>query len=192
MGRYRSGGMLLKDRSWAMILPCLLVFAFLSSSVAHGISVDPVLDRVISITKLNESKDTGPSDNRPGADKSGNGAQPDNTAPSSHKSSPVVVNNTPEFMPTVVANPMPELPPVETFETWQTIARMSEPVPLRVKSPAALDVVAKPVMPSILQSSNHGWKVFGVAWYVWILAGGASWYATRWAAYWWRRRTLAG
>lgn len=179
MGRYSSGGALPKVRYGAIILVCALSVSLSSiPSATHGLSVDPLLDRVISVTQLNEAQAVPPTNNGRSLGKTDDKSHPATANAPSSSSAPAQV--TKPVVAQIVAEPLEVLPPLDTFERQQRIARFSQPVVEVVDTPASLSAVSEPTPVSILRSSDHGWKIFGVAWYVWGLAGVGSTYATRW------------
>lgn len=176
MWRYGRGGALLKVRIGTMILPCLCAATLLSPSTAHGLSIEPVLDTVLSAAKLSNPEKTNSGDNRQGIIKSDDNSRAAVSASSSNKPAPLGMSIA-EPAPVVVAEPLAELPSIEAFNPQQKIARISQPV-LPIMTAAALTPASANV-PSLLQVSNQGWTLLNVAWYVWMLAGLISWYATR-------------
>lgn len=179
MGRYSSGGTLPKVRSGAIILMCVLSISLSSiSSPAYGLSVDPLLDRVLSVTQLNETQAVPQTNSGQSLGRSDDKARPVTAKAPSHNGTPLQVNE--PVTTQVVTEPLEVLPPLDTFDRQQRIARFSAPVTKAAGSPVTLPVASGSAPASILRSSEHGWKIFGVAWYVWGLAGVSSAYATRW------------
>lgn len=179
MGRYSSGGTLPKVRSGAIILMCVLSISLSSiSSPAYGLSVDPLLDRVLSVTQLNETEAAPSPSNSRSLSKPEDKSRPATAKVSSDSSASIQASE--PVATQVVAEPLEVLPPLDTFDRQQKIARSSVPVTKVPSSPVALSVASGSAPASILRSSEHGWKIFGVTWYVWGLAGVSSAYATRW------------
>lgn len=170
MGRFSRGGTLTNVHIRTSVLLCVLA-VLLAPSSAKALSVEPVIDSVLSIAKLDDTGDSA-SNSRPNAGKSTDKAS---ASPSlSGKSSDTVVqppsSNNGVSEPAMATQPIDQLPVIDTVATQPQTISMYRPVPTLAASHAVLGVATSDdVAP--LQTSRHGWQIFGITWYWWLAAG---------------------
>lgn len=172
MGRFDRYRALINVRSGTIILSCALVFSLLSSSsTAEALAVEPLADTVISIAKLDESGNVAGNDNGRGFSKTEHKVP---VSSSAHKAPDMTVqqstgDDTVTSNPALVVELMEQLPSINTAQIQLQAVRMYRPVStLTVAHAVSGTTTTDSVMP--LQASGHGWQIFGIAWYWWLLS----------------------
>lgn len=167
MGRLNTGGALMNVRTGAIILSCAFAVSFLLSATTHARTVEPIVDMVLSATRLNESGGNTNSDTKRESSKTNT---PTATRPPANKAPDVILQPTTTVnstsVATIVTEPLDQLPsivisemqPQTLYTNYQSLALTTLPNVMTI----APDVTAP------LQASDHGWKLYGVAWY-WLV-----------------------
>lgn len=181
MKRHSRGGTLRNVRSRTIILSCAFALSLLFSSATHALSIEPVLDTVISVAKLNEAKTTSEQDNRRESRKA-----EDRTPATSSSPSNKTPDTTAESLPTVTAASEPAIIPAPIEELHSIDTSEMRPQTLRIYRPVATLAVSHEILGATtadsvtpLQASTHGWKLFNVAWYWWLLGGVSVFYSAK-------------
>lgn len=170
-----------------LLLSCTILLSFAVSERTSAISVEPVITTVTSLTQLEKSKTTETKSEQKTA-KSPAAANPvlsQNVAPTS--------DTVPVEQPTIVSEPLPELPVVETPALYPTSIAAVRPVNVITISRPIVGSIATDSADSItpLQATHQGWKIFGIVWYWWLFTGGGVYYAVRFFRHRRRRQSLA-
>lgn len=181
MERHSRGGTLRNVRSRTIALSCAFAFSLLLSSTTYALSVEPVLDTAVSVAKLNEPKATSERDNRRELRKA-----EDRTSATSSSLSNKTPDTTVESSPTVTAAPEPAIIPAPIEELHSIDTSEMKPQTLRIYRPVTTLAVSHEVLGATtadsvtpLQASAHGWKLFNVAWYWWLVGGIGAFYGTQ-------------
>jgi hypothetical protein len=178
MGQLDCGGTLINVRTRAALTACAAAISLSLSTPTHALSVEPVVDTVLSVVKLHEPEGNAASDNKGEASRAATSTKirsSPNKAPDAILQ-PSTTIEAPAAAP-VIAAPLEQLPSIETTEMRLLSASAYRPAASLAVSPVVLGTTNDTVMP--LQSSNHGWKLFGVAWYWWALIITAGYYLIR-------------
>lgn len=170
MGRLGRGGTLINVHIRTAVLSCVLAASLLSSSV-NALSVEPVLDSVLSIAKLSETSSPAGS-SRPNIEKSADkppaSASSSSRPPDTVMSPPVSGDIVPE--PVMAARPIDQLPIIDSTKIQSQTMRIYRPAATLTGSHAVMDIATSDdVAP--LQASRHGWQIFGITWYWWLASG---------------------
>lgn len=179
MVKHYRDGTLMHVRTGIAALLGALTISLLSPQYVGAVSVDPLLDRVLSTARLG---DQGSAPSEPNA----NSSKPTNNStkalPASSKGAdsgePPALNSNKESAPIVNAPPMDPLPIIDTIEPVLLSVSPRKSVATSVASPAELgdstDSYATP-----LQATSRGWELFGVMWYWWLGAAAILYYLPR-------------
>jgi hypothetical protein len=170
MERFDRGRALKNAWTRAIVLSCAFMIPLLFSSNTHALTVDPVIDTVISVAKLTESENKSTADDRRGSSRSNASTtqSPANKAPDTATQLPVPVQAPSEAA--IVAEPIEQLPTIDAIGMPPRTVYIYRPVSAVTVSHAVLGTTATDTV-APLQASDHGWKFFGVAWYWWLLGG---------------------
>lgn len=172
MGQLGRGGALLNVREGTIVLLCAFTISLLSSGATSAIAVDPLLNTVTAVVRLNDSENSTTNDRRRGADRTDDNNSRAATSPVTLNTATPAPIAAPESAPAVTAEPLEQLPSIDTIEIQPRISGMYRPAVSLAVSPVVLGATNDTIAP--LQASNHGWKLFGIAWYwwvIWILVG---------------------
>jgi hypothetical protein len=178
MGQLSRGGTLLDVQTRAMLVACAAAVSLSLASPTQALTVKPIVDTVLSVAKLHEPTGTAPVDNKRETSKANTSTA---TRPSATKAPdamllPPATIDAPSVTPIVTA-PLEPLPSIEMTEMRSLSASAHRPAASLAVSPAVLGATNDTA--AALQSSNHGWKVFGVAWYWWALIIALGYYLGR-------------
>lgn len=187
MKRYSSSATLLSVRSGAAVLSWALLISAMLPVPSYALPVGPVIDNVLSITKLNQPAERVVSDDAEKIGPSaGNSRAASTTNPSSNNFVPPPENAVADRTTMVVTEPIKELSLIDPYAVQENDIRSSRlatsAIPPTVTNPAVVETS------SMLQASNHGWKLFNVPWYWWLILPTAGYYLARQFTYWNLRR----
>lgn len=162
-----------------VVLSCMLAASLVPAQSTQALSIDPVLDTVLSVVSRDRPRHT------EDASYSGTDTPSDtsSSAPSVNgKSSdklPQPAAQTATVEPATTIDPIEPLPLIDAQDMQLATIRMGETAPVITTPPAVLGVstTSRGVMP--LQATSQGWQFFGVAWY-WLLSiAGLIYYVVR-------------
>jgi hypothetical protein len=180
MSRHSRGVTLIATRSWVLIFSFAFIFSFFASHNTYALSVDPVLDDVFSLLNRNQSDNAQKPDASTNV-KDKNDKTSDSTSTNAPlKTDPQVPGDgsaTPEAP--VIAEPLMELPSIDTSETIAQPIRSTQPAHAIPASPGAVLGIADNAVALPVQATSQGWKFFGVAWFWWFIAGATGYYISR-------------
>jgi hypothetical protein len=183
MGRFDLGGVLINVRTRAIVISCAFAVSLSLSSPTHALTVEPIVDTVMSVAKLNESEGKTTSDNKRETSKANASSTthpPANKAPDVILPSSSTIDATPEA--TIVAEPLDQLPSIDTSEMQPKTLYMNHPTLVSTAS-QSISIAATADSIALLQVSDHGWKLFGISWYWWLLTGGLFYYSIYYVRY---------
>jgi hypothetical protein len=181
MRRHSPGVTLNATQKWVMILPFAFILPLFTAANSSALSLEPVVSDVISLLSPNRTTPESPrTDANPSAkneNKPPNAAKPESSPVGSIQQSTTDI--TPPEAP-IIADPLAELPTIDVSSA-QVAPRHVPVVAHRAATTVASGVlgvaVRQPMVP--LQSSNQGWKLFGITWYWWVICAGSIYYVSR-------------
>ncbi len=188
MRRYGLDGTLLLIQSSLLIFSCALIALLLPAAAVHGLSVGPLVDKVLDATKLIEPSRPGLNENKNNNQSSATDSRPPAMATpaeqSADYSAPVVSER--QFQQNTLKQ-LSTVEPIEAFSSERSLTRIAYVDSTTKNSASTFEPISQTSAP--LQVSNHGWKVFGVTWYWWLSGVAGVWYSIRWVgSVGWRRR----
>jgi hypothetical protein len=166
------GVAVLTIRTGTLLMSGAFILSLLLSSASYALSLDPTLDTVTSLV-ISDTTDSKQTNDQHGGDKPPVNSRPATTS-SAANSATATLTNVPESTPAVVAEPLQPLPSIVVTDISPQNVRASHSVPSLALSHTARPASANTAIP--LQASNHGWKLFGVVWYWWVLIPSAGYY----------------
>lgn len=179
MSRHSRGVTLIAARSWALIFSFAFIISFFASHNSSALAIDPRLDDVLSLVRRNQSDNAQKSDSDTTIkDKNGKASDSASANPSQQTDPQVPGDGSAASETPIVAEPLKELPTIDTSETLAQPIRSTQPARVATTSNAVLGAINTASVAPV-QATSQGWKFFGVAWFWWLIVGVAGYYTTR-------------
>lgn len=182
MRQHSRGVTLVKLPLGMLVFVIVFTLSLISSNNANALTLDPMLDTINSLTKIVRTDDSTiakngqRSNNSENTSGSANAKNLSRQAPSQSSSLNTVDVPSGE---TFTAEPLSELPIIDASDMQQPTTIYT---PRPIKAIAASTVVHNAKATDIvspLQATDQGWKIFGMAWYWWLIGGAGAVFATR-------------
>jgi hypothetical protein len=165
-----------------LVFVIVLTLSLISSKNANALTLDPVLNTINSITKIVRTDDANVAKNGQRSNNSENTSGSANTKNSSQQTPTQLPSLNTVDTPsgeTFTAEPLSELPTIDASDMRQpTTIYTSRPIKAIAASTTIHNAKATDIV-SPLQATDQGWKVFGMAWYWWLIGGAGVVFATR-------------
>lgn len=170
MRRFDRGGTLNNAHVRVAVLSFVSVTSLLFSSNTHALTVEPIIDTIVSVAKVNEPENRAAADDRRGSSRSNVSPAQSSTSkdPDAVTQSPLPAMTSPDD--TIVTEPIEQLPTIDTAEMPSQTVHIYRPASSLTVSHAVIGATTTDAV-TPLQASDHGWRFFGVAWYWWLLGG---------------------